>query len=228
MTLLLQNKADVNQAEQRGHTPLWISALRGTWGWSACCCRTPDIDIDHKDLSGVTALWAACQNNNSEVVELLLHPRNVVVEVATDARGHQRVVSRTKNPIFDPSALYAAALHGDTFPMINDDGSGRSHGDDEESPISDLEDNDYDVQRVLELETEFLTNIDEKHKHDETATSVSVKFEGELLAKAKQDWIGRLVALQGAGLFRYRDALHGHAEALPQARLRSRATASTR
>ena len=136
------------------------------------------------------ALWAACQNN-SEVVELLLHPRNVVVEVATDARGHQRVVSRTKNPSFDPSALDAAALHGDTFPMINNDGSGRSHGDDEESPISDLEDNDYDVQRVLELETEFLTNIDEKHKHDETATSVSVKFEGELLAKAGLDWAPR-------------------------------------
>ena len=74
----------------------------------------------------MTALWAACQNNNSEVVELLLHPRNVVVEVATDARGHQRVVSRTKNPIFDPSALDAAALHGDTFPMINDDGSGEA------------------------------------------------------------------------------------------------------
>ena len=69
------------------------------------------------------------------------------------------------------------------------------------------------MQRVLELETEFLTNIDEKHKHDETATSVSVKFEGELLAKAEQDWIGRLVALQGAGLFRYRDAQRGHAEA---------------
>ena len=34
----------------------------------------PVIEIDHKDLSGVTALWAACQNNNSEVVELLLDP----------------------------------------------------------------------------------------------------------------------------------------------------------
>ena len=231
VTLLLQNKADVNQAEQRGHMPLWISALRGHVEVVRVLLSHPNIDIDYQDLSGVTARWAACQNHNSEVVELLLHPRNVVVEVATDARGHQRVVSRTKNPIFDPSALDAAALHGDTFPMINDDGSGRSHGGDEESPISDLKDNNYDVQRVLELETEFLTNIDEKHKHDETATSVSVKFEGELLAKAKQDWIGRLVALQGAGLFRYRDAQRdaqrGHAEALPQARLRSRATAST-
>jgi len=147
VTLLLQNKADVNQAEQRGHTPLWISALRGHVEVVRVLLSHPNIDIDYKDLSGVTALWAACQNNNSEVVELLLHPRNVVVEVATDARGHQRVVSRTKNPIFDPSALDAAALHGDTFPMINDDGSGRSHGDDEESPISDLEDNDYDAER---------------------------------------------------------------------------------
>merc|ERR1711972_1152408 len=55
----------------------------------------------------------------------------------------------------------------------------------------------FDVQRVLEFEPEFLTNLDEEHKHDETVTSVSVKFEGELLAKAMQDWIGRLVALQG-------------------------------
>jgi len=62
----------------------------------------------------------------------------------------------------------------------------------------------FDVQRVLEFEPEFLTNLDEEHKHDETVTSVSVKFEGELLAKAMQDWIGRLVALQGADLFRYK------------------------
>jgi len=62
----------------------------------------------------------------------------------------------------------------------------------------------FDVSRVLEFEPEFLTNLDEEHKHDETVTSVSVKFEGELLAKAMQDWIGQLVALQGADLFRYK------------------------
>jgi len=62
----------------------------------------------------------------------------------------------------------------------------------------------FDVKRVLEFEPEFLTNLDEEHKHDETVTSVSVKFEGELLAKAMQDWIGKLVSTQGADLFRYK------------------------
>ena len=48
----------------------------------------------------------------------------------------------------------------------------------------------------------LLTNLDEEHKHDEG--------EGELLAKAKQDWIGRLVALQGADLFRSQGRVRGH------------------
>ena len=59
-----------------------------------------------------------------------------------------------------------------------------------------------DVQRVLEFVPELLTNLDEEHKHDEG--------EGELLAKAKQDWIGRLVALQGADLFRIQGRVRGH------------------
>ncbi len=84
VTLLLQNGADVNQAEQRGHTPLWISALRGHVEIVRVLLSHPKIDIHYKHLSGVTALWAACQNNNSEVVELLLHPRNVVVQITTD------------------------------------------------------------------------------------------------------------------------------------------------
>ena len=103
VTLLLQNGADVNHAEQRGHTPLWISALRGH---VRVLLSHPAIDIDYKYLSGVTALWATCQNNNSEVVELLLHPRNVVVEMHTDNRGHTRVKSlTTKKPMFDMNVL---------------------------------------------------------------------------------------------------------------------------
>ena len=34
--------------------------------------QQPDIKIDYQDKSGVTALWAACQNGNSQVVECLL------------------------------------------------------------------------------------------------------------------------------------------------------------
>ena len=48
------------------------------------------IEIDFKDLNGETALWAACQNNNADIVELLLHPRNVVV---SETVVHKRVKS---------------------------------------------------------------------------------------------------------------------------------------
>merc|ERR1712087_483700 len=65
----------------------------------------------------------------------------------------------------------------------------------------------FDVSRVLEFEPDFLTNLDEEHKHDETVTSVSVKFEGELLTKALQDWIGELIKTKGADLFRYKGVM---------------------
>ena len=105
----------------------------------------PNIDIDYKDLSGVTALWAACQNNNSEVVELLLHPRNVVVELQTDHKGHRRVASVTnKKHEFDPSKIGIGAMFppedGDHRQRHNDD-------DDEESDISDLDELDHDRRR---------------------------------------------------------------------------------
>ncbi|ETO26423.1 hypothetical protein RFI_10714 [Reticulomyxa filosa] len=72
----------------RGHTPLWISGLRGHVDVVRVLLAHPNIDIDYKDLSGVTALWAACQNNNVNVVELLLHPRDVEAKVET--QGHSK------------------------------------------------------------------------------------------------------------------------------------------
>merc|ERR1712013_23278 len=79
----------------------------------------------------------------------------------------------------------------------------------------------FDVKRVLEFNPTFLTNLDEgkneehshneghsddgdDHEHLEAVTSVSVKFEGELLAKAMQQWVSELVSLQGGDLFRYK------------------------
>merc|ERR1712178_74118 len=38
----------------------------------------------------------------------------------------------------------------------------------------------FDIKRVLDFEPEFLTDLDAEHQHDETVSSVSVKFEGEL------------------------------------------------
>merc|ERR1712228_695846 len=118
-----------------GHTPLWISALRGHVEVVRVLLSHPNIDIDYKDLSGVTALWAACQNNNSQVVELLLHPRNVVVEKEVDHRtGHQRVVSLTnKKQLFDINKIA----------MLDEDESDTDDDyKDDDSDISDLEQND--------------------------------------------------------------------------------------
>jgi len=65
----------------------------------------------------------------------------------------------------------------------------------------------FDINRVLDFEPEFLTNLDEEHKHDETVTSVSVKFEGELLTMALENWIQKLLITKGADLFRYKGVM---------------------
>ena len=65
----------------------------------------------------------------------------------------------------------------------------------------------FDIKRVLDFEPEFLTNLDEEHKHDATVTSVSVKFEGELLTMALQDFIQKLIVFKGADLFRYKGVM---------------------
>eukprot|EP00486_Rosalina_sp_Unknown_P003727 CAMPEP_0201576528 /NCGR_PEP_ID=MMETSP0190_2-20130828/22394_1 /ASSEMBLY_ACC=CAM_ASM_000263 /TAXON_ID=37353 /ORGANISM="Rosalina sp." /LENGTH=667 /DNA_ID=CAMNT_0048007477 /DNA_START=769 /DNA_END=2772 /DNA_ORIENTATION=- len=144
VTLLLQNNADVNQAEQRGHTPLWISALRGHVDVVRVLLSHPHIDIDYKDLSGVTALWAACQNNNSEVVELLLHPRNVIVETEIDKKTHQRKISLTnKKGLFDDKNNLGNSLAAmfEKDPIDEDETDNDDIKDDEsDDPISDLED----------------------------------------------------------------------------------------
>merc|ERR1712190_532860 len=112
----------------------------------------PSIDIDYKDLSGVTALWAACQNNNSQVVELLLHPRNVVVELAKDqSTGHQRVVSlSTKKQLFDINQISMLddddESASDASSMSQNDDDYKAN-DENDSDISDLE-QDMDSQRI--------------------------------------------------------------------------------
>merc|ERR1711992_408074 len=153
------NMADVNQAEQRGHTPLWISALRGHVEVVRVLLSHPSIDIDYKDLSGVTALWATCQNNNSQVVELLLHPRNVVVETAIDrSTGHQRVVSLTnKKQLFDINKIA----------MLDDEDSDSSHSHDdykEDSDISDLDSNERINPRKIKSKKKSKKNKNKKNK----------------------------------------------------------------
>lgn len=65
----------------------------------------------------------------------------------------------------------------------------------------------FDVSRVLDFEPDFLTNVDAEHQHDETVTSCSVKFSGELLHQALNEWIGELIREKGADLFRYKGVM---------------------
>ena len=65
----------------------------------------------------------------------------------------------------------------------------------------------FDVSRVLDFEPDFLTNLDEEHQHDTSVTSCSVKFEGELLHRALNRWIGTLLREKGADLFRYKGVM---------------------
>ena len=65
----------------------------------------------------------------------------------------------------------------------------------------------FDLNRVLEFEPEFLTDLDAEHHHDDRTSSVSVKFEGELFTAALEEWIGDLITMKGADLFRYKGVL---------------------
>jgi len=59
----------------------------------------------------------------------------------------------------------------------------------------------FDIKRVLDFEPEFLTDLDAEHQHDETVSSVSVKFEGELFVNGLNEWIDELIGKKGADLF---------------------------
>jgi len=65
----------------------------------------------------------------------------------------------------------------------------------------------FDIKRVLEFEPEFLTDLDAEHEHDETVSSCSVKFEGELMVRALDDWIREIITTKGADLFRYKGVM---------------------
>ena len=65
----------------------------------------------------------------------------------------------------------------------------------------------FDLQRVLDFEPEFLTDLDAEHQHDDRTSSISVQFEGELFTQALEDWIGELIQTKGADLFRYKGVL---------------------
>ena len=65
----------------------------------------------------------------------------------------------------------------------------------------------FDLDRVLAFEPEFLTDLDAEHQHDDSISSVSVKFDGELMVGGLRNWISDLIQTKGADLFRYKGVM---------------------
>jgi len=64
----------------------------------------------------------------------------------------------------------------------------------------------FDLERVLKMDPEFL-DTDGEHQHDQTVSSCSCKFEGELNVNKLQGWIQELMQKWGTDLFRYKGVL---------------------
>eukprot|EP00756_Hemistasia_phaeocysticola_P031744 Hpha_TRINITY_DN16373_c2_g1::TRINITY_DN16373_c2_g1_i2::g.62408::m.62408 len=64
----------------------------------------------------------------------------------------------------------------------------------------------FDIDRILKAEPEFLSP-DAEHQHDQSVTSCSVKFEGDLLSMLMENWIRELLISKGADLFRYKGVM---------------------
>jgi G3E family GTPase len=66
----------------------------------------------------------------------------------------------------------------------------------------------FDLDRVLEMDPEFLSSDGTDHVHDETVSSVAWSFPGlELNVNKLEMWIGRLMKELGTELFRYKGVL---------------------
>eukprot|EP00403_Amphidinium_massartii_P036722 CAMPEP_0178435232 /NCGR_PEP_ID=MMETSP0689_2-20121128/33824_1 /TAXON_ID=160604 /ORGANISM="Amphidinium massartii, Strain CS-259" /LENGTH=388 /DNA_ID=CAMNT_0020057303 /DNA_START=94 /DNA_END=1260 /DNA_ORIENTATION=- len=64
----------------------------------------------------------------------------------------------------------------------------------------------FNLDRVLQMDPEFL-NTDGEHQHDNTVSSISFKFEGELNIFKLQDWISELMQTKANDLFRYKGVI---------------------
>jgi len=66
--------------------------------------------------------------------------------------------------------------------------------------------NAFSLEKVLEMDPEFL-KTDAEHQHDQSVSSVSVQFEGELNHQQLRMWISELQMEHGKNLFRYKGVL---------------------
>ena len=53
---------------------MWIAALRGHYEVVKILISHSKVDINGKDMHGISVLWAACQGKHHEIVKLLLNP----------------------------------------------------------------------------------------------------------------------------------------------------------
>ncbi|NJR52747.1 MAG: GTP-binding protein [Leptolyngbyaceae cyanobacterium CSU_1_3] len=63
----------------------------------------------------------------------------------------------------------------------------------------------FDLNRVLEIDPEFLNET--AHEHDETVGSVAIVESGELDGNKLNEWLGRLLQTQGPDIFRMKGIL---------------------
>lgn len=64
----------------------------------------------------------------------------------------------------------------------------------------------FDLKRTLEMDPEFL-DTDAEHEHDNSVSSTSCKFHGDLNVNKLQDWIRVLIQTKSNDLFRYKGVL---------------------
>lgn len=70
-------------------------------------------------------------------------------------------------------------------------------------PASLLNVGAFSMDRILEMDPEFLDTSGD-HQHDDSVTSVSVVFEGDILMHKAQKWVGNLLKTKANDLFRYK------------------------
>ena len=64
----------------------------------------------------------------------------------------------------------------------------------------------FDLNRTLEMDPEFL-DTEGEHQHDDSVSSTSYKFEGELNVNKLQSWIRVLIQTKAQDMFRYKGVL---------------------
>ena len=64
----------------------------------------------------------------------------------------------------------------------------------------------FDLNRVLEMEPEFLS--DTEHQHDQSITSVGIDCEGEVSVQKINEWLGWLLSERGTDIFRMKGILN--------------------